>query len=111
MKARYTKTGEEITILGISKEWGTATYIKDGILYQDNLSSGEWEIIDESEPVDWSSFRRESAKDILCAMLGRVERFYTGVSIDGKNKISDHKDFIKLAIKDADELIKQLKQE
>lgn len=61
--------------------------------------------------VDWSSFRREAAKDILCAMLGRVERFYTGVSIDGKNKISHHKDFIKLAIEDADELIKQLKEE
>ena len=56
-------------------------------------------------------FRREAAKDILCAMLGRVERFYTGVSIDGKNKISHQKDFIKLAIEDADELIKQLKEE
>lgn len=60
-------------------------------------------------PDEWSAFRREVAKDILCAMLGRVERLYTGVSMDGK-KISDHKDFIKLAIEDADELIKQLKE-
>lgn len=49
MKARNTKTGKEITILGISKEWGTATYIEDGILCQRNLS-GEWEIIDEPAP-------------------------------------------------------------
>lgn len=56
------------------------------------------------------SFRREAAKDILCAMLGRVERVCTGVFTDGK-KISDHKDFIKLAIEDANELIKQLKEE
>lgn len=58
---------------------------------------------------DWEKFRREAAKDILCALLGRVERFYTGVSVNEK-KIFDHKDFIKLAIEDADELIRRLKE-
>ncbi len=98
MKARYTKTGREITILGISKEWGTATYIEDGILHQERLSSGEWEIIDESEPVDWSSFRREAAKDILVALYNPSSLVNSRVNV-------------RLAISIADELIKQLKQE
>lgn len=98
MKARYTKTGKEITILGISKEWGTATYIEDGILHQERLSSGEWEIIDESEPVDWSSFLREAAKDILTALCT-------------DSPIIDMRVNVRLAISTANELIKQLKDE
>ena len=58
---------------------------------------------------DWEKFRREAVKDILCSLLGRVERIYTGLS-NGSRKITDHKDFIKMAIEDADELIKQLKE-
>jgi len=52
----------------------------------------------KSEP-DWSSFRREAAKDILCAM---VSGGY------GRGRESEH---AYLAIKYADELIKHLKQE
>lgn len=96
MKARNTKTGKEITILGISTEFGTATYIEDGILHQENLSSGEWEIIDESAPIDWSAFRRDAAKDILCAMVSHLGDDYS---------------YIERAVFLADELIKQLKQE
>ena len=102
MKAREKNTGKEITILGISKEWGTATYIEDGILRQKNLS-GEWEIIDESESVDWDAFRREAAKDILCALIGR-EGLLVVDKRPGEIEVTD-------AINIADELIKQLKQE
>ena len=102
MKAREKNTGKEITILGISKEWGTATYIEDGILRQKNLS-GEWEIIDESESVDWDAFRREAAKDILCALIGR-EGLLVVDKRPGEIEVTD-------AIYIADELIKQLKQE
>ena len=102
MKAREKNTGKEITILGISKEWGTATYIEDGILRQKNLS-GEWEIIDESESVDWDAFRREAAKDILCALIGR-EGLLVVDKRPGEIEVTD-------AICIADELIKQLKQE
>ena len=101
MKAREKNTGKEITILGISKEWGTATYIEDGILRQKNLS-GEWEIIDESESVDWSSFRRETAKDILCALVGNKDYLKVIGRIEPETT---------LAIRFADELIKQIKQE
>ena len=103
MKARNTKTGKEITILGISTEWGTATYIEDGILHQENLS-GEWEIIDESAPVDWSSFRREAAKDILVAAIK---------ANDEREVIFEDKNFpcyVRQSIKLADELIAKLKE-
>ena len=101
MKAREKHTGKEITILGISKEWGTATYIEDGILRQKNLS-GEWEIIDESESVDWPTFRREAAKDFISGMLANVSptanQWTTPEIVSAAGEI-------------ADELIKQLKQE
>ena len=87
-----TKEEVEQAFNGISPYYAYKQGIQDGAAYNEE------------------SFRREAAKDILCAMLGRVERFYTGVSIDGKNKISDHEDFIKLAIEDADTLIAKLKE-
>lgn len=102
MKARHKKTGREITILGISKEWGTVTFIAEGVLHQENLASGEWEIIDESEPTDWPSFRREAAKDALCAMVANNNIGYYG---DSNARLAAY------AIAIADELIRQLKQE
>lgn len=101
MKAREKNTGKEITILGISKEWGTATYIEEGILRQKNLS-GEWEIIDESESVDWDAFRREAAKDILVGLCANNNIGYYGNSNTA---------LASSAIALADELINQLKQE
>lgn len=100
MKARNTKTGKEITILGISKEYGTVSYIADGVLYHDNFASGALEIIDDSDPVDWSSFRREAAKDILCAMNCAPGPYMKSL----QEAVHD-------AIEQADELIRQLKQE
>lgn len=55
--------------------------------------------------VDWSSFRKEAAKDILCAMIGN------------KNTVINLPDYrlgeieVSNAIFLADELIRQLKQE
>ena len=100
MKARNTKTGEEITILRISKKCGTATYIEDGIIHQNNLSK-EWKIIDESALIDWQAFRREAAKDILAGFAARIG-----------HPMSDYSEqSCKYAIQLADELIKQLKEE
>ena len=45
---------------------------------------------------DWTSFRAEAAKDILCAMIARGERAKPIV--------------VSIAIDGADELIKQLKE-
>ena len=69
----------------------------------------DMEII-EYNTVDLDAFRREAAKDILCSLLSRVERIYTCVKSDGA-RVTDHRDFIRIAIEDADELIKQIKEE
>ena len=68
MKARIIKTGEEITIIGISKEWGTAQYYgSDGIYRQRKFGDKEIEFIDdpEAQPIDWEQRRYEIAKDIM----------------------------------------------
>ena len=100
MKAKVIKTGEIVNV--VPTDGGLVVDFGNGVRhYTDSELDFEF--------ADWEKFRREAAKDMLCALLGRVERFYTGVSIDGKNRISDHKDFIKLAIEDADKLIKALR--
>lgn len=72
MKARIIKTGEEITIIGISKEWGTAQYYgSDGIYRQRNFGDKEIEFIDapEAQPIDWEQRRYEIVKDIMVALF------------------------------------------
>ena len=49
------------------------------------------------EEIGWDNFRREAAKDILCAMLSTVHQAY--------------KEDITTAIRITDELIKQLREE
>ena len=114
MKARNKITGKEITILGISKEYGTVSYIADGVLYHDNFASGALEIIDDSNPVDWSSFRREAAKDILAGMVAnKVYRAHPDDDdedyLKGQQRAAKRAAFT--AVVYADELIKQLKEE
>jgi len=70
------------------KDDGTCTY----------SSLLNMEIVDESPSVDWNAFRREAAKDILCALIIHCS-------------IPREKDGVRIAIKYADELIKQLKEE
>lgn len=53
--------------------------------------------------VDWSSFRREAAKDILCAILSGRQHL-NPVGRIGENEVSN-------AIFITDELIKQLKEQ
>lgn len=106
MKARNKKTGEVVTSFGISKEWGTASYIDStNTLRFSTPLDGEWEIIDDFDPVDWSSFRREAAKDILPAMIN-----WRRINGAGANILISKEEATKLAIEYADELIKQLKE-
>ena len=58
----------------------------------------------EPEFVDWSSFRREAAKDILCVLIGREGLVVRQDKRPGEIEVTD-------AICFADELIRQLKQE
>ena len=103
MKARNKFTGKEITILGISKEYGTVSYIADGVLCQENFASGALEIIDDSDPVDWSAFRREAAKDILSVLIEKASNVYEFESLNKEI-------WCQQAIEWADELIKQIKE-
>ena len=61
--------------------------------------------IDESEPTDWSSFRREAAKDVLVGMLASQITFH----VSGK-MLNETSDYIAAAIETADLLIEKLKQ-
>lgn len=71
MKARIIKTGEEITIIGISKEWGTAQYYgSDGIYRQRTFNDRELELLDTTEsPIDWEQRRYEIAKEAMSGIL------------------------------------------
>ena len=99
MKAIKKSDGEEVEIRllhpceYIAIEPDTAGY---AIFRADDL------IIDE--PVDWSSFRREAAKDILANMLSCP----TTMNL-GEKAIKTVGDYVSFAIGLADELIKQLR--
>lgn len=101
MKARVIKTGEEITIIGISKEWGTAQYYgSDGIYRQRNFGDKEIEFIDdpEAQPIDWEQRRYEIAKDVLAASFTQP---MDGVSIAS---------YVHNCVQWADALIEELKK-
>lgn len=61
-------------------------------------SMRDMEIIEHST-VDWEKFRRETAKDILPAVIGK------------KSSMCSYEEVVKEAIIFADELIKQLKEQ
>lgn len=66
------------------------------------------ELINEKESADktdWSSFRREAAKDILCAVLAG------GIANGAKGFDARKEELVNASIGVADELIKQLREE
>ena len=102
MKARVIKTGEEITIIGISKEWGTAQYYgSDGIYRQRTFGDKEIEFIDdpEAQPIDWEQRRYEIAKDVMAASFTQP---MAGVSIAS---------YVHNCVQWADALMEELKKE
>lgn len=72
----------------------TKSIIPDEWIAEASLSKPE-------ERTDWSSFRREAAKDILCAIT------VNGIMVGND---AHYKLMAQEAIKQADELIKQLKE-
>lgn len=103
MKARIKKTGEIVNLasyatitLDACDSWGNPIEMKPE----------EIELIqDKTDDFDWQSFRAEAAKDILCAIINRESSF----TRNGKAVVS-HKDFIEMAVEDADALIAKLKE-
>ena len=98
MKAIRKSDGKEIEVtllkprqyVSAEKEDGVVlktVYLEDGLILE--------------EPVDWSAFRRETAREILAGFAAKI-----GHTIDDYSEQS-----CKYAIRLADELIKQLKYE
>lgn len=78
-------------------------YLGDELLIRGNIFDGEPRGNDQSS--DWSSFRREAAKDILAGMLSNPG------SINVENKRPQTiEGFVNSAVMIADELIKQLQE-
>ena len=115
-----------IDIRGDGTETPT-TFYQDGHLWDKSKDGGDshfdlFIITPESEPTefepglqflpkemsdtDWSEFRRETAKDILSAILSNPE----GIEADGK-PITSFEDLIDAAINTADLLIEKLRKE
>ena len=106
MKAKIIETGEEITIIGISKEWGTAQYYgSDGIYRQRAFKDKEIEFIDTTDalPIDWEQRRYEIAK---AAMVGEL----ASPVIDGADPNPTMADVCKWSVMFADALIEELKK-
>lgn len=105
MKARIKSTGEEITIIGISKEWGTAQYYgSDGIYRQRTFCDKEIELLDTTEsPIDWEQRRYEIARDAMNGLL-------SAPVVDGVDPNPSLKDIATFSARLADALIKELKR-
>ena len=72
MKARKTKTGEVVTHFGISKEFGTVSYVDSkGFLYTSS-NRDEWEIIEETET---DSIRQQAAIAAMQGILSNADGF------------------------------------
>ncbi len=89
MKAKVKKTGDIINVIPMNGSW--AVELSDRLKYY-----GDDEL--DFEFQDWSSFRREAAKDILSAVIAK------------KSSMCSYGEVVEEAIKFADELIKQLKE-
>lgn len=102
MRAKNNKTGEIVTNFNWSKEFGTASYVDgNGSLCVKSLNEGEWTIIDEDNDFDMDSFRRETAKDIMVAIVQSDSYFAS---------TSTWEQIARRSILLADELIKQLNE-
>lgn len=110
MKARIKGTNtivECIRIDGFFGEKGKGIYCQ----YINGEHPGAYEtipgdcLVEIENNFDWQSFRNQAAKDILCAIINRENSFTKNGEV-----VVFHKDFIEMAIEDADVLISKLKE-
>lgn len=100
MKARIRNTNIEVDVQPFYDETGYFAGFKDGYEYYSAADivfpdTPDW------DKTDWSSFRRETVKDFVCALLQDNRISYS----------QPYEWFCKEAIELANELIKQLKQQ
>lgn len=105
MKARNTKTGEVVTHFGISKEFGTVSYVDSKGFLHTSSNRNEWEIIEGTET---DSIRQQAAIAAMQGILSNIDYFEFRYKDNEKHEIPVG--VARLAIACADELIKQLNE-
>lgn len=106
MKARNIKTGELVTHFGISKEFGTISYVDSkGVLQICTTHFDDWEIIEET---DADNLRQQAAIAAMQGILSNADGFEFLYKENEKHTIPTG--VVRLAIACADELIKQLNE-
>ncbi len=98
MKARIRGTNIEVDIHPFYDETGYFAGFKNDYEYY-RAADLVFPDTPDWDKTDWSSFRREAAKDVLSAVIAK------------KSSMCSYEEVVGEAIKFADELIKQLKQE
>lgn len=86
MKAKVIKTGEIVNVTPMGNGWSTGDAYQRRTFTNSQL---------DFEFQDWDSFRREAARDILCAIIS--DKWAT-------------KSTVERAVKLADELVNELKE-
>ena len=105
MKARNMKTGELVTHFGISKEFGTISYVDSKGFLHTSSNRDEWEIIEETET---DSIRQQAAIAAMQGILSNADGFE--FLYKGNETHTIPTGVARLAIACADELIKQLNE-
>jgi len=112
MKARIINTPVEVEVQPYFNEGMFAGFTDVSGSLQPGMvvyKPSDLEFIDRPAPlkpiVDWSAFRREAAKDLLCAVLSG------GISAGAKGFIKEKEEVIQGVLEVTDELIKQLKED
>ena len=106
MKAKILKTGKIVDLIGVSKEWGTATYWDENhVLRCDNLFGGI-ELLDDKTYIDWEQRRYEIVKDLYCNSADNTQSnfFKEKIVVDAERQC------IRNIIQCADILIEELKK-
>lgn len=93
MKAKVIKTGEVVEVHKTTAGWASDDLNHTRFFKESDL---------DFDYCEWEDFRREAAKDVLCAIVANNNLGYYG---DSNTRIAAS------AIAIADELIKQLKEE
>lgn len=108
MKARIRHTNIEVDVQPFYDETGYFAGFKDGYEYYRAADLVFPDTPAWDPNIDWSAFRREAAKDILCSVVANPGRI--GDVEYGRNDYRQS-EYVRFAIDCAEELIKQLKQE
>ena len=105
MKAKNMKTGEVVTHFGISKEFGTISYVDSKGFLHTSSNRDEWEIIEDTCT---DNLRQQAAIAAMQGILSNVDGFEFVYKENEYHTIPIG--VARLAIACADELIKQLNE-